>query len=408
VTEAPKPDHKVRLILYVGKGGVGKTTIAAATAARAAQLGYSTLVVSTDIAHSLGDVLAEELEDDPRLVADNLWAQEINVLQEAKRHWGRIQTQMAQLLEKEGLPAVQADELAVIPGMQEVAALVRISSQVRSGEYDCVVVDAAPTGETLRLLAMPDSLALYASKLIGWRAKLTRLAGPLFRNLLPNLDVVDVISQLSERLRELHGLLTDPETSSYRLVLTPDRTVLKEAQRAETYLNLFGYPIDGIVVNRVLPGAETSDPFLQELSQTQASVMEEIGMSFANLPIFRSKLHSREPLGVEALRLLATSVFGERDPSQVMHRGPTLRITREESGYVLTIPMPNVEVGRLSLVKRSDELYVEVGNFRRLIPLPATIAGLKPGAAHLREGSLEIPFADPVEPTPSLPGRAGS
>ncbi|MPZ49744.1 MAG: AAA family ATPase [Dehalococcoidia bacterium] len=301
-----------RLILYVGKGGVGKTTMAAITAVRAAELGWRTLVVSTDIAHSLGDVLGCELSDEPRGVAPDLDAQEINVLEEARRHWGKIQSQMAEVLRKEGLPAVQAEELAVIPGMQEIAALVRIYQQARTSSYDVVIVDAAPTGETLRLLTMPDSLEWYASRLSSLKARLNRFAGPLLRNLLPNMDLVDVVSELSDRVRGLRKLLSDADTSSYRIVLTADGTVLKEAQRAETYLNLFGYPIDAVFVNSLLPEIEPAPEYFQQLQKRQQSLLSDIEVAFAGLPLFRAPLSAAEPVGLAALSSLAARCLENR------------------------------------------------------------------------------------------------
>jgi arsenite-transporting ATPase len=385
--------QRVRLILYVGKGGVGKTTLAAATAVRAAELGRSTLVTSTDIAHSLGDVLACELGDDPRRIGDNLDAQEINVLEEARRRWGKIQSQMAEAFRKEGLPQVQADELAVIPGMQEVAALVRIYQQVRDASYDVVVVDAAPTGETLRLLTMPDSLEWYASRLTSLRARLNKIAGPLLRNLLPDLNIVDVISELSARMHELRDILTDASSSSYRIVLTPDRTVLKEAQRAETYLNLFGYPVDAVVVNRLLPEIEEGAPeYYVALTERQVQLLREIEDSFSGVPLFRAPLTASEPTGIEALSGLAREIYGDQDPCEILHVGPSIAIEADGDGYVVRLPIPNVELSKLSLAKRGDELYVEVGSFRRLIPLPLTLAAMHPHKARMRDDKLEIPF----------------
>ena len=253
-----------RLILYVGKGGVGKTTVAAATAVRAAALGHRTLVVSTDIAHSLGDVLGTPLAAEPQPVAAGgsaaapvpgatpLFAQEVNVLEEARRSWGRVQAHLSGLLRREGLSDIQADELAIVPGMEEVAALVQLGRQIRGGDFDCIVVDAAPTGETIRLLSMPESLQWYAGRIEAWRDRLRRLAGPFLRGALLELDVVGVTTRLATRVGELRRLLTDAERSSYRIVVTPDRLALKYAQRAETYLNLFEYPIDAVVLNRLL------------------------------------------------------------------------------------------------------------------------------------------------------------
>jgi arsenite-transporting ATPase len=381
-----------RLILYVGKGGVGKTTLAAGTAALAARRGQRTLVVSTDLAHSLGDVLDVPLSAEPRRVADRLEAQEVNVLEEVRRNWAKVQDRLAEFLRQEGVSEVQADELAIIPGMEEVAGLMQIDRKARSGEYDCIVVDAAPTGETIRLLSMPESFQWYAGRLEQWRGRLMRLAGPFLINIVPDLNVVDVMKQVAARVRALRGRLTDPHQSSYRIVVTPDRTVLREAQRAETYLNLFNYPIDAVLVNRVLTSAGGDDPFTTALLRRQGEALAGIRDAFATLPIFEAPLTADEPLGVEALAQLAEIAFGTTNPTAVLHVGATQRIERQGDGYVLRLTMPNVEVERMALIKRGDELYIDIGNFRREVTLPYTLAALEPGTARFRDGALEIPF----------------
>jgi arsenite-transporting ATPase len=393
VVPTPESRPVARLILYVGKGGVGKTTLAAATAVRAAELGQRTLVVSTDLAHSLGDVLDVELGDQPREVGERLYAQEINVLEEVRRSWGKVQDHVADFLRQEGMPEIQADELAILPGMEEVAALIQIERTGRTGAYDCMVVDAAPTGETIRLLSLPESFQWYAGRLGAWRGRLTRLAGPLLSGMLPDLRVVDVMAQLADRVKTLRAALVDPQRSSYRLVLTPDRTVLREAQRAETYLNLFEYPVDAVLVNRLLAPSTSGDSYLEALVSRQQRTLQDIRAAFATLPLFEVPQTADEPVGVAALRRLADAVFGDRDPTAVLHVGPSQQIERHGRGYVLRIPMPNVEVERLELTKHGNELYVEVGTIRREVPLPLALAALEPGVARIRGGMLEIPFS---------------
>jgi arsenite-transporting ATPase len=381
-----------RLILYVGKGGVGKTTLAAATAVRAAELGHRTLAVSTDLAHSLGDVLDTQLGDAPRELRPNLFAQEINILEEIRRSWGKVQDQLAEFLRNEGMADIQADELAILPGMEEVAALVQIERQGRLGNYECIVIDAAPTGETMRLLSLPESFQWYAARIREWRGRLRRLAGPLLNGLLPDLSVVDLLSQLAARVKALREALVDPQRSSYRIVLTPDRAVLREAQRAETYLNMFQYPVDSVFVNRLLPVAEVPGTYLDVLIEQQARVMADIESAFGPLPRWNVPLTPQEPLGIPRLAELAQRIFAERDPTDVMHVGPSLKIERRGGTYVLLIPMPNVEMAKLDLSRHGDELYVDIGNFRRGVTLPLALSDLNVGVARMREGMLEIPF----------------
>ncbi len=390
---SPVPAAKTRLILYAGKGGVGKTTVAAASAVRAAELGHRTLIVSTDIAHSLGDVVDATLGAEPLQIAKNLDAQEINPLEEIRRTWGKVQDQLADLLRQEGVSDVQAEELALLPGMEDISALVQIERKTKSGHYDCVVVDAAPTGETVRLLSMPESFQWYAKRLQDWRARLSRYAGPFLRGALPDLNVVDSLGKIATRVRHLRKVLTDPMLSSYRIVLTPDRMVLREALRAETYLNIFEYPIDAVVVNRMMESVDQSNSYLDALLARQQRITGEIRSAFATLPIFEVPFTAEEPIGLQALSDLARRTFGDRDPTEVMHVGPTQKVEHGEEGYVLSIPMPNVELEKLALMKEGDSLYVSVGTFRREIPLPWALAALEPGTARIHDGMLQIPFS---------------
>jgi len=389
---ADAQDTVKRLILYVGKGGVGKTTMAAATAVRAAELGHRTLVVSTDLAHSLGDVFDLQLEATPRELAPNLFAQEINVLEEIRESWGSVQSQFSEFLQKEGMSQIQADELAVLPGMEEVAALVQIERHGRLGRYDCLIIDAAPTGETIRLLSLPESFQWYADRMREWRSRLRRITGPLFSTLLPTMNVIDVLSDLADRIKRLRQALVDPQRSSYRIVLTPEKTVLREAQRAETYLNLFDYPVDSVYVNRILSHEDTLGSHLDALVDRQERVMAEVGAAFGVLPRFPVPLVADEPIGVERLSHLARLVFADRDPTEILHQGRTQSIEPIKDGYLLRMPMPNVEVQRLELGKRGDELYIDIGSFRREMALPLVLSDFEPGVARLQNGFLEIPF----------------
>ncbi len=363
----------MRIILYLGKGGVGKTTISAATAVRAAALGKRTLVVSTDLAHSLADCFHTTLTSEPTELKTNLWAQEVNVLDEMRRSWSKLQESMSKVLRKRGMDAVMAEELALIPGMDEIVSLINIYRNAREGNFEVVIIDAAPTGETVRLLSMPDTFQWYASRLTG--SGTLGLARPLLKAIMPNnAEILEAINALSERVKILREVLSDPEVSSYRPVVNPERMVIKEALRAETYLALFGYPIDSVICNRVIQADNYRDTFMQELYRNQEKLRLQIQQTFAPLPIWEVPYRSQEILGVDALGELAQAVFGEQDPTQVFYRGAIQEIKREGDSYVLRLPLPHVEMNKVLMTKRGDEMIVEIGNFKRDITLPTILA----------------------------------
>ena len=385
----------MRLILYVGKGGVGKTTIAAATAARSAQLGKRTLVVSTDLAHSLADALDHPLTAEPQQLADRLYAQELNVLDEMRSQWGRVQNYVAGVLKRQGMNEVAAEEMALIPGMDEIVALLNVYRQARDGSYDVVVIDAAPTGETVRLLSMPETFLFYVNRIRGWRSAAFTAAKPLLKTFLPGLNVVETLEKLNDQVATLRGVLTDPDISSYRLVVNPEKMVVKEALRAETYLALYNYPIDGVVCNRVLPapeGGEYHDALLREMAAQQRTYYAQIHQTFAPLPVWDAPYRSREIIGAEALAELAAEIWGADDPTTVHYRGNPQELVKRGSDYVLRLPVPHVELDKVLMTKKGDELIIEVGNFKRDIALPTVLVPLEATVARMVGGILEVTF----------------
>jgi len=394
----------MRIILYLGKGGVGKTTTAAASAIRSAELGDRTLVVSTDIAHSLADSLDVELTGQPREIIPNLFAQEINVLDEVREHWGEMQGYLGSVLRKQGMNKAVAEELAIIPGMEEVVSLLHINKQAQEGHFDRVIVDAAPTGETIRLLTVPESFQWYVGRLRGWGDATARIAAGLISRFVPDKDLLGSLDRLVLGVKELQKVLTDPTVTSYRVVLNPEKMVLKEGARAVTYLSLFGYPVDAAVVNRILPGvasngmgeawiAEPSaDAYLHHLQEIQARYLGEIESDFYPLPILRSPWFDREMVGVEQLRELAAHLFADRDPGAVFFTGQAQTIKEEGDDFVLQLPLPNVELGKVRLTKRGDELFVSIGNFKRELLLPSVLAQRDASSATFVNGILKIRF----------------
>lgn len=397
----------MRLILYLGKGGVGKTTTAAATAVRAADLGHRTLVVSTDVAHSLADALDVPLQSQPTQVAPNLWGQEINVLDEVRRHWGQLQSYLQNVLRRKGVNEVAAEELSVIPGMEEVVSLMHIRRQAREGNFDAVIVDAAPTGETVRLLTMPETFQWYAGRVLNWEQSTVKLARPLVRALIPASDVFESLPKFMAEVDDLRTTLTDPTISSYRLVLTPERMVLKEAQRAATYLALYGYPIDGAVLNRVLPDdVQQGASFLERLYAIQQGYRKQAHELFAPLPIWEAPYEARDLRGIDDLRRLGETLFGAEDPTNIFFNGPTQELTKVGEEYMLRLPLPHVELDKVNMTKRGDQLFIEIGNFRRELILPLTLADREATRAVFKHGVLEVRFGPPVpKPQPqAAPG----
>ena len=384
----------MRIILYLGKGGVGKTTIAAATAVRSAALGKRTLVVSTDLAHSLADCFNTPLSSEPAVLASNLWAQEVNVLDEMRHSWGKVQEKLSQVLRKRGLDAVMAEELALIPGMDEIVSLLNIYRNARDGNFEVVIIDAAPTGETVRLLSMPDTFQWYAGRIGGLNLKSTTLnfARPFIKAFIPSGEVLDALQVLSERVKGLREVLGDPDISSYRPVVNPERMVIKEALRAETYLALFGYPIDAVICNRVIQAGNYADAFMQDLYRNQEKLRVQVHNTFAPLPIWEAPYYSREIIGITQLGELGQAIFGNTDPTQVFYRGPIQEVTRQGDTYVLRLPLPHVEMDKVLMTKKGDEMIIEIGNFKRDITLPAVLANQEAKVARFVNKALEIHF----------------
>jgi arsenite-transporting ATPase len=384
----------VRVVLFTGKGGVGKTTSAAATAVRAAADGHRTLVLSTDPAHSLGDALGTPLGPSPTRVAPRLDGLQVDAQLRFEESWEAIRAYVSTLLVKGGLDDVTADELVVLPGAQEVLALLEVREHAVSGAYDVIVLDCAPTAETLRLLALPEALRWYFDRLYPTHRRLARSVRPLLPG-LPDDGVIAAVERLYAQLAAVQGLLADPATTSVRLVLTPESVVLAEARRTFTSLALYGFAVDGVVVNRLIPGGG-DDPWRAAWVVAQAEQLAEARRSFAGLPLHTAPYLPAEPVGVAALGQLAGAMYGDANPLALPPAQPLLQVERVPDGLELSLALPLAERGEVGLARSADDLVVTVGPCRRLVALPESLRRCTVAGASLTDGWLVVQFAEPV------------
>lgn len=390
----------MRLVLYTGKGGVGKTTTAAATAVRAAELGRRTLVASADAAHSLGDVLERRLGPQPIEVAPGLDAIEIDARVEVRRHWGHIQEFLVALFHHQGIEDVVAEELALLPGAEEITTLLAVEEFVASGAYDLVVVDCAPTDATLRLVTLPDVAHKTLRVLLPIFEALSGAVVPVARRLvkvpLPDSDVFgDADELLNRQLKTLHARLTDDATS-VRLVVTPERMVIDEARRAWTELALFEVGCDAVVLNRMLPPEALGETFFSEWARVQEERRREIEECFAPHPVLTGPLQEDEVTGVEALAHHGRELFAEVAPDALLSTAPRVRFRRDGAAYLAEVPLPGADPARLDVAKVDDELTVTTGVRRRVLRLPRRFAPLDLVAAQLDGASLRVRFERPT------------
>lgn len=387
-----------RIMLYTGKGGVGKTTVAAATALRCADLGYRTIVLSTDAAHSLGDSLDKELGPEPVKVSKNLWAQEIDVYYSIEKHWRTLQRYLSAILRWQGAEGLLAEEMSVIPGMEEGASLLWVNQHYSEGEFDVIVVDCAPTAETLRLLSLPDVGRWWFDHLFPIGKRATLLLGPVARPFLDNMplpdkEIFDAVEELFDKLGEIHGLLSDPEISTVRLVMNPEKMVIKETQRTYTYLNLYGYVTDLVAVNKLIP--ENAGDYMKGWREAQARYVQMVEEIFSPLPIIKIPLLEQEAVGFKMLRAVADAAFQDQDPVRVFYSARAQEYTRTDSHYELRLKLPFAKKEELSLLLRGEEITLQVGHYRRNILLPRTLVGLEVEGATFEGDTLVITFLTP-------------
>jgi arsenite-transporting ATPase len=382
-----------RIVLFTGKGGVGKTTSAAGTATLSARRGLRTLVLSTDAAHSLADAYGVAISSEPTEVADQLWVQQIDAQQRFEQSWGEIQGYLVSVLDAAGVDPITAEELTVIPGAEEVLALLELRRHATSGRWDVVVVDCGPTAETLRLLALPEALGWYFTRVFGVQRRVMKALRPVLTRAagvpMPEDSVFDAVQRLHRELEEVQQILSGPD-SSVRLVLTPETVVVVEARRSLTTLSLYGYRVDGVIANRVFP--EADDPWLAGWVAAQAAVLAEVRLSFVELPIWVSSYQPGEPVGADALADFAAAAYDGDDPLAVPRGRAPMEIERTDTGAVLQIALPFATRADVDLARHGDELVVTVGSYRRLLALPTALTRMRVGGARVDAGWLRVRF----------------
>ena len=394
---APGEGDRPQVLFVTGKGGTGKTTVAAATALRMADLGARTLVVSTDGAHSLGDALGCPVGADATPVTSTLSAQEIDAQRVLDRSWSTVRTYLQELLEWAGAASVRAEELAVVPGLDELLALRAIADNVADG-WDAVVVDCAPTAETVRLLALPSTLRTYLERVLPAHRRLARTVAPVLRRSasLPPAPsgVLDAVLELTDELGHLHDILSDPARASIRLVTTPESMVVAETRRVWSYLGLFGYDVGSLVVNRVVPDGPVDD-WLSRMREAQGPHLAEIERLFADLGRAAAPIRPGEVTGLDELRLFGAEVYGPHDPLAWPAAPRPAPAETPPQAHVLTMPLPGVRGDQVQLARSGPVVIVTVGPFRRSLPLPAHLHGRRATGARVADGWLEVEFAQP-------------
>lgn len=391
----------MRIIFFAGKGGVGKTSVAAATGIKTAQAGHKTLVMSLDVAHSLSDIfdlersLIDQNRGRPLRVRKNLWIQELDILEEIEKNWGDIHKYISTLLNTTGLDEILAEELAILPGMEEVSLLLYINRYAQTKEFDVILLDCAPTGESLRFISIPTTLEWYIKKIFKMERTIVRYARPIAKRLydvpLPGEDYFDAVEFLFNRLRGVDEILIDPEITTVRLITNPEKIVLKETQRAFMYFCLYKMNIDGIIMNRVLPET-VHDAYFQDWRESQRQYIKNAETYFSPIPLFSVNLFRGEILGQRSLKALADEIYGDRNPLDRFFDGKPYSLIKANGKYQLRVKVPFIEKKDVELNKISDELIVRVGSFKRHILLPRQVAASKSVRAKLDGEYLSVHF----------------
>lgn len=390
----------MRIIIYTGKGGVGKTSVAAATAVQLAEQGYRTLILSTDAAHSLSDSFDVQIGSKPTQIDERLWGLEVDSLYETEKHWGSVQKWFSNMVNWAKLNDLNTEEILVFPGMEELFSLMEIKQQAKSGNYDAIIVDCAPTGETLRLLSYPDLLNWWLEKIFPHERRLLKVVRPVTKMVtggleLPDDRVMNSIGLFVQELKDLQKIISDPGMTSVRIVVNPEKMVIAEARRSFTYLNMSGFNTDAIIINRVIPD-EAGNGYWSTWREIQKKYEKEIHDSFRPLPILKIPMMESEVYGVSMLRRISEAAFINQDAAAVLYQGKVQEVHKEDERYVLELVVPFVHKDQLQLSQKGDELTVQAGPHKHKLILPRTLSGKAISGARFTKQKLMITFENKI------------